>query len=213
MDDEINLEWPGYLVPLYPFRVLVACEFSGTVRRAFRRAGFDAWSCDLLPAEDLNDGHHFKCDVSVIIHDQWDLMIAHPTCTHIASSGARWWQKKIGKQREALEFMRDLLEADIPHIAVENPVGAFSTYWRKPDQIIQPWQFGHGEVKTTCLWLKNLPLLTPTNIVEGREQKCWKMPPQLDRWKKRSLTYSGIATAMAKQWGDFLCSQSDAKAD
>src|SRR5208282_266787 len=164
-------------------RILVACEFSGVVRDAFTAAGHEAWSCDLEPSETL--GLHYQCDVFQVIRNGWDLMIAHPPCTHIAASGARWWPSKIGKQKEALEFMRNLLEAPIPHIAIENPVGLFSTWWRKPDQIIQPWQFGHGEVKTTCLWLKNLPLLEPTNVVKGREQKCWKMPPSVDRGKKR----------------------------
>jgi hypothetical protein len=180
-------------------RVLVACEFSGVVRDAFIRSGHDAMSCDLLESE--TDGPHYRGDVAAVIHDGWDLMVAHPPCTHIAASGARWWAKKIGAQRQALEFMRNLLEADIPRICVENPVGLFSTWFRKPDQIIQPWQFGHGEVKTTCLWLKGLPPLMPTRIVQGRKQKCWRASESADRWKVRSRTYSGIARAMARQWG------------
>lgn len=180
-------------------RVLVACEFSGVVRDAFAAAGHHAMSCDLLETE--APGLHYRGDVAHVVRDDWDLMIAHPPCTHIASSGARWWPKKIGAQRNALEFMRDLLELPIQRICIENPVGLFSTWWRKPDQIIQPWMFGHGEVKTTCLWLKGLPLLQPTQIVKGREQKCWKQPESKERWKKRSRTYAGIAAAMAAQWG------------
>lgn len=185
-------------------RVLIACEFSGVVRRAFRERGHDAWSCDLLPAEDA-DKHHIQGDIASsemdLLHDGWDLMIAHPPCTHIAVSGARWFKEKIGEQLVALEFMRNLLEAAVPKIAVENPVGVFSTWWRKPDQIIQPWQFGHGEVKATCLWLKNLPPLVPTNIVDGRTPRVHHASPGPDRWKERSRTLKGIADAMAEQWG------------
>lgn len=185
-------------------KVLVACEFSGRVRRAFRALGHDAWSCDLLPAED-GDVNHFQRDVlSGLWGDgwgPWDLMIAHPPCTHLAGSGARWWPTKKKEQVEALDFVRKLLDAPIPRIALENPVGKISTAIRKPDQIIQPWMFGEGEVKTTCLWLKGLPKLEPTDVVAGREQKCWKMGPSPDRWKKRSVTYQGIADAMAAQWG------------
>ena len=186
-------------------RVLVACEFSGTVRRAFRERGHDAWSCDLLPAEDGGE-HHIERDVRDVIRLQneyrrWDLMIAHPPCTHLAVSGARWWKDKQREQAEALDFVRFLLNAPIPRIALENPISAISTAIRKPDQIIQPWQFGHGETKATCLWLKNLPPLTPTNIVDGREARIHKMPPGPDRWKDRSRTYPGIAAAMAAQWG------------
>jgi hypothetical protein len=181
-------------------RVLVACEFSGVVRDAFKARGHDAWSCDLLPSE--SPGNHFVCDVSSVIGRDWDLLVAHPPCTDVAVSGARWWPKKIGKQRVALEFMRNLLEAAIPRIAMENPIGAFSTWWRKPDQIVQPWQFGHGETKATCLWLKNLPKLVPTNIVAGRDNRIHRMAPGPDRWKNRSRTYQGIADAMAQQWGE-----------
>jgi hypothetical protein len=188
-------------------RVLIACEFSGTVRRAFRALGHDAWSCDLLPAEDSSE-HHFKMDVSVVIAGGgWDLMICHPPCTHLAVSGARWFKEKQREQEYALWFVRHLLDAPIPHIALENPISIISSRIRKPDQIIQPWMFGHGETKATCLWLKNLPKLVPTNIVEGRETRIHKMPPGPDRWKERSRTFLGIAEAMAQQWGDYVAAQ------
>jgi hypothetical protein len=181
-------------------RVLVGCEFSGIVRDAFRARGHDAVSCDLLGCE-RDSSYHMTGDVfRAIKRGPWDMMICFPPCTHVAVSGARWFKHKIAEQRAALEFMRDLLEANIPKIAMENPVGVFSSYWRKPDQIIQPWQFGHGETKATCLWLKNLPLLTPTNIVSGREARIHMMPPGPNRWKDRSRTYQGIADAMAAQW-------------
>lgn len=180
-------------------KVLVACEYSGVVRDAFIKQGHDAISCDLLPTE--QPGPHYKGDVLDILNDDWDLMIAHPPCTHLAVSGARWFKDKQEEQKEALDFVRVLLDAPIKHIALENPVSIISSKIRKPDQIIQPWQFGHGETKKTCLWLKNLPLLQPTKIVEGREQRIWKMPPSKDRWKLRSITYQGIADAMAEQWG------------
>ena len=180
-------------------RVLVACEFSGVVREAFRSRGHKAVSCDLLPTE--IPGPHYQGDVMDIIDNGWDLMIAHPPCTHLAVSGARWFKDKQREQAEALEFVRQLLGANIPRICLENPVSIISTKIRKPDQIIQPWQFGHGETKTTCLWLKNLPKLEPTNIVTGRDARVHKMPPSADRWKKRSITYQGIADAMAEQWG------------
>ena len=183
-------------------RVLVACEYSGRVREAFRNLGHDAWSCDILESEDDSE-FHIQTRIEDIINDGWDLMIAHPPCTHLAVSGARHFKAKqeSGVQQEALEFVRLLLEADIPKIALENPVSIISSKIRKPDQIIQPWQFGHGETKATCLWLKGLPKLVPTNIVEGREQRIHKMPPSPTRWKERSRTYQGIADAMAQQWG------------
>ena len=140
-------------------------------------------------------------DVLEIVRDGWDLMIAHPPCTHLAVSGARWFKEKAAEQEAALHFVRELLEAPVPRIALENPVSIISSRIRKPDQIIQPWQFGHGEVKATCLWLKNLPLLAPCSIVDGREARVWKEPPSPDRWKNRSRTYLGIAEAMAMQWG------------
>lgn len=180
-------------------RVLVACEYSGTVRDAFAARGHDAWSCDLLPTERL--GNHIHGDVLQHLHRNWDLMIAHPPCTHLAVSGARWFKDKLIEQAEALDFVRRLLDAPIPRIALENPISIISSRIRKPDQIIQPWQFGHGETKATCLWLKNLPKLLPTNIVEGREARIHKMPPGPDRWKERSRTFEGIAQAMAQQWG------------
>ena len=182
-------------------RVLVACEYSGTVRDAFTRQGHFAMSCDLLPSD--MPGIHYQGDVFDIINDGWDLMIAHPPCTHLAVSGARHFaaKKASGVQDEALDFVRKLLDADIPKIALENPISIISSKIRKPDQIIQPWQFGHGETKATCLWLKGLPNLIPTDIVEGREARVHKMPPSPDRWKLRSTTYKGIADAMAQQWG------------
>ena len=183
-------------------RVIVACEYSGRVREAFRKLGHDAWSCDILESEDDSEYHIQTC-IEDVINDGWDLMIAHPPCTHLAVSGARHFKAKqeSGVQQEALEFVRLLLEADIPKIALENPISIISSKIRKPDQIIQPWQFGHGETKATCLWLKGLPKLVPTNIVEGREQRIHRMPPSPTRWKERSRTYQGIADAMAKQWG------------
>jgi hypothetical protein len=179
--------------------VLVACEFSGVVREAFREKGHNAWSCDLLPSED--GGPHIQGDVLGVVGLGWDLMIAHPPCTHLAVSGARWFAEKREEQIEALDFVRALLSAPIPRIALENPVSIISSRIRKPDQIIQPWQFGHGEVKATCLWLKGLPRLIPSEIVEGREPRVHRMPPGPDRWKERSRTFRGIARAMADQWG------------
>jgi len=181
-------------------RVLVACEFSGTVRRAFRALGHDAWSCDLLPAEDQSE-FHIQLDALTVAGWHWDLMIAHPPCTHLAVSGARWWKDRAQEQAEALEFVQRLMDAPIPRICIENPVSRISSAIRKPDQIIQPWQYGHGETKATCLWLKNLQPLAPTQIVSGREARIHRMPPGADRWKERSRTFAGIAQAMAEQWG------------
>ena len=180
--------------------MLVACEFSGVVRRAFRAKGHNAYSCDLLPADDGSE-FHYRCGVEQILNSNWDLMIAHPPCTHLAVSGARWFKDKQDEQAEALGFVQLLLDAPIKKIALENQVSIISSRIRKPDQIIQPWMFGHGETKATCLWLNNLPPLEPTNVVEGREARVHKMPPGPDRWKKRSITYEGIAEAMADQWG------------
>lgn len=181
--------------------VLIACEYSGTVRDAFLALGHNAMSCDLLPTD--VPGPHYQGDVFDIIDDGWDMMIAHPPCTHLAVSGARHFAAKRadGRQQQAIDFFMDLAVANIPKIAIENPVCIMSSVWRKPDQIIQPWMFGHGETKATCLWLKGLPLLKPTEIVEGREQRIWKMGPSPTRWKERSKTYIGIAKAMAEQWG------------
>ena len=182
-------------------RVLVACEFSGIVRDAFLAKGHDAWSYDLLLTE--SPGPHYQGDVRDAFDDGifWDLMIAHPPCTHLAVSGARWWKDKKVEQHNALNFIRMLMRAHIDKICIENPVGIISTAIRRPDQYIQPWQFGHGETKKTGLWLKNLPLLKPTNIVEGREARIHRMPPGPDRGKERSRFYTGIAKAMADQWG------------
>ena len=187
-------------------RVLVACEFSATVRDAFRARGFDAWSCDLLPTEG-DPRWHIQDDVFYAIEGgRWDLLICHPPCTHLSVSGARHFAAKqaSGVQQEALAFVEDLLDAPIPHIALENPVSIISSRIRKPDQIVQPWQFGHGETKATCLWLKNLPRLVPTDVVAGREARVHRMPPGPNRWKERSRTFAGIAAAMADQWGEFL---------
>ena len=191
-------------------RVLIACEFSGRVRDAFRRRGHDAWSCDLLPSDE--PGPHYRGDVFDIIGEGWDLMIAHPPCTHLAVSGARWFKGKLQEQAEALDFVRRLMAAPIPMKCIENPVSIISSRIRKPDQIIQPWQFGHGETKATCLWLEWLPPLVPTNIVSGRAAVVHRMPPGPDRWKLRSLTYAGVADAMAEQWGAVLAGQARAAA-
>ena len=182
-------------------RVLVACEFTGVVRDAFRKKGHDAWSCDLLPSESAEGGYHLEGKVEWFLEQGWDMLLAFPPCTHLAVSGARWFKDKQQEQAEALDFVRLLLDAPVERIALENPIGVISTRIRKPDQIIQPWQFGHGETKATCLWLKNLPLLKPTDIVEGRENRIHRMPPGPSRGKDRSRTYQGIADAMAEQWG------------
>jgi hypothetical protein len=178
-------------------RVLVACEYSGTVRDAFRARGHDAMSCDLLPTD--APGPHYQGDVRDVLGDGWDLMVAHPPCTHLAVSGARWFHLKQREQAEALDFVRLLMAAPISRIAIENPVSVISGRICKPDQVIQPWMFGHGETKATCLWLKGLPKLKPTNIVDGREARIHRLPPSPDRWKIRSATYAGIAAAMADQ--------------
>lgn len=189
-------------------KVLVACEYSGRVREAFRNLGHDAWSCDLIPADD-NSPYHIQGDVLEVLNDSWDLMVAHPPCTHLAVSGAAWFKNKAKEQAEALEFVRKLLNAPIDHIALENPVSIISTHVRPPSQVIHPWQFGHPEQKSTCLWLKNLPLLQSTDNVYGEmmklpekeRQRLHYLPPSEDRWKLRSETFIGIAEAMANQWG------------
>jgi len=188
-------------------KILVACEYSGRVRDAFIRAGHDAISCDLLPAE--QPGPHYQGDVRDVLGNNWDLMICHPPCTHLSVSGARWFKSKLTEQAEALAFVKLLLQAPVPRIALENPVSIISSHFGKPTQTIQPWQHGHGETKATCLWLKNLPPLTPTNIVEGREARVHRMPPGPDRWKERSRTFEGIAQAMADQWGPLLSQPAD----
>ena len=194
-------------------KVLIACEYSGTVRDAFRAAGHDALSCDLLPTD--VPGEHYQGDVRDIINDGWDLMVAHPPCTYLCSSGLHWNKRRPERAQmteDALEFVQFLLDAPIPRIALENPIGCIGTRIRKADQTIQPWQFGHDASKSTCLWLKNLPLLTPTAVVEPRianGKKRWanqtdsgqnRLPPSEDRWKIRSETYAGIAAAMVAQW-------------
>lgn len=191
-------------------RVLVACEFSGVVREAFRAAGHDAWSCDLLPTE--VEGQHIQTDVLAVLGEGWDLMIAHPPCTYLCSSGLHWNKRRPGRANQteaALEFVNKLMQAPIPRICIENPIGCISTRIRPPDQIIQPWQFGHPESKATCLWLKNLPVLVPTVICDKPANGRWanqtasgqnKLGPSANRWAERSRTYTGIATAMASQW-------------
>lgn len=193
-----------------PLRVLVACEFSGTVRNEFRLLGHDAWSCDLLATESL-PAKHYLCDVRDVLGFGWDLMIAHPPCTHLAVSGARWFRGKEREQAEALDFVRELMAAPIERIAIENPVSVISSRIRKPDQIIQPWHFGARETKATCLWLKNLPKLIATEVVGpppkdgepgyGEWAKVHYASPSPDRWKERSRFPVGIARAMAEQWG------------
>lgn len=186
-------------------RVLVACEFSGTVRDAFAKRGHDAWSCDFLPTD--KTGNHLQCDVLTVLDQDWDLMIAHPPCTFLCNSGVCWLHKdesRWEKMKEGALFFHKLLNAPIPKICVENPVMhkyAKEIIGENFTQSVQPWQFGHGETKRTCLWLKNLPALQPTDIVDGREQRLHKLPPSKDRWKLRSMTYQGIADAMAQQWG------------
>jgi hypothetical protein len=185
-------------------KVLIACEYSGRVRDAFIKLGHEAMSCDLLPTD--SPGPHYQGNIFDVIDYPWDLMIAHPPCTDLSVSGARHFEAKRldGRQQASASFFMKLAKCDIPKIAVENPVCIMSSLYRKPDQIIQPWQYGHGETKSTCLWLKGLPPLTPTSIVGGRSDRIHKMPPSPDRWKLRSTTYQGIADAMAAQWGGYV---------
>ena len=185
-------------------RVLVACEYSGRVRDAFIALGHEAMSCDLLPTD--APGPHYHGDVRDVLDYPWDLMIAHPPCTDLSVSGARHFEAKRldGRQQSSVSFFMMLAKADIPRIAIENPVCVMSSLWRKPDQVIHPWQYGHGETKATCLWLKRLPVLKPTDVVDGREARIHMLPPSADRWKIRSATYPGIASAMASQWGNAL---------
>ena len=184
-------------------KVLISCEYSGVVRDAFIRGGHEAMSCDILDTE--TPGPHYKGDLFDVIDYPWDLAIFHPPCTHLSVSGSRHFEAKRmdGRQQAAASFFMRIVRASshIPRTAIENPVCIMSSLYRKPDQIIQPWMFGHGETKATCLWLKGLPLLQPTEIVEGREARIHRMPPSADRWKERSRTYQGIADAMARQWG------------
>lgn len=183
-------------------RVLVGCEFSGVVREAMRRRGHDAVSCDLLPAED-GSPHHVQADVLTLLADGWDLAVFHPPCTRLTVAGARWFKGREVEQAAAIAFAEALSSAPIPRVALENPIGVLSTrsMLGKPSQIVQPWQFGHGETKATCLWLRGLPPLVPTNVVSGRVARVHRLPPSPDRWKLRSRTYQGIADAMAEQWG------------
>jgi site-specific DNA-cytosine methylase len=192
-------------------RVLVACEFSGIVREAFRKRGHDAWSCDLLPSE--IPGQHLERDVFDAIENAgpWDALLAFPPCTHLAVSGARWFKEKVAEQKTAIEFVLRLWNAKIEKVAIENPIGVLSTRWRKPDQIIQPWMFGHGETKATCIWKRGLPDLIPTIIVDGRHGRVWREAPSPDRWKKRSRTLLGIGDAMAEQWGTCLACDPNAQ--
>ena len=197
-------------------RVLVACEFSGAVREAFRERGHDAWSCDLLPTE--REGQHIVGDVLKVIGDGWDMAICHPPCTYLTVSGNKWMKPEYAdrfpgrseQRKDAVAFFMALANAPIPKIAIENPIGVMSSLWRKPDQVIQPWMFGHGETKATCLWLKNLPKLVPTHMKGDlfaeeepmeRVQRLHRLPPSAERWKERSRTFAGIAKAMAEQWG------------
>lgn len=192
-------------------KILIACEYSGIVRDAFAKKGHDVMSCDILPTE--SEGKHYQGDVFDVLHDDWDMMIAHPPCTHLSVSGARWFKDKQQEQKEALDFVRMLLDAPIKHIALENPVSVISSKIRKPDQIIQPWQFGHEAQKTTCLWLKNLPHLKHTKVVSKGEFTTFKSGKKHPKWyadalklskhermKVRSKTFQGIAQAMAEQW-------------
>jgi hypothetical protein len=182
-------------------KVLIACEESQVVCKAFRELGHEAYSCDVLPCSGGHPEWHIQDDVLKHLNDGWDMMIAHPPCTYLAVSGARWFKDRIKEQSNAILFFLDMIDAPIPSICVENPISIMSTRYRKPDQIIQPWMFGCGETKATCLWLKNLPKLKPTDIVEGREQRIWKMSPSKKRSQLRSKTYPRIAKAMAEQWG------------
>lgn len=183
-------------------KILVACEESQAVTIEMRRLGHEAYSCDIEPCSGGHPEWHLQVDALELLKMKWDMILAFPPCTHLAVSGARYFEqkRKDGRQQAASDFFMRFANADCPKIAIENPVGIMSSVWRKPDQIIQPWQFGHGETKKTCLWLKGIPLLVPTNIVDGREQRIWKMPPSEDRAKNRAKTFPGIARAMAEQW-------------
>lgn len=190
-------------------KVLVACEFSGIVRDAFEKKGHNAWSCDLLPTE--IPGQHFKCDIKEVLkNNNYDLVIAHPPCTYLTVSGNKWFKPEYKSRfpnreqdrKDAIDFFMFFANLKCDKVCIENPIGIMSSVYRKPDQVIQPWMFGHGETKATCLWLKGLSKLKPTNIVDGRVQRLHLLPPSKDRWKERSRTFQGIADAMAKQWGD-----------
>lgn len=195
-------------------KVLIACEFSGTVRDAFIKKGHDAISCDILPGEGEWPEKHYQGDMFSLDLASFDLVIAHPPCTYLTISANKWYKDQperksgtlVGQARrnareESIDFFMRIYNCGAERIAIENPIGVMSSRFRKPDQVVQPWMFGHGETKATCLWLKNLPKLIPTNIVEGREQRLHLLPPSKDRWKIRSVTFQGIADAMADQWG------------
>ena len=187
-------------------KVLIACEESQAVCRELRALGHEAYSCDILPCSGGHPEWHIQDDVLIHLNDGWDLMIAFPPCTHLAVSGARWFPEKRadGRQQQGIDFFMEFTKTALPHWAIENPIGIMSKIFRKPDQIIQPWMFGHGETKATCLWLNNLPKLIPTDIVDGREGRIWKMPPSEGRGRERSKTYSGIARAIAIQWSEYI---------
>lgn len=183
-------------------KILVACEESQAVTIELRKLGHEAYSCDIIECSGGYPEWHLQQDVTPLLKEPWDMIIAFPPCTHLAVSGARHFEqkRKDGRQQQGIDFFMMFADVDCPRVAIENPIGIMSTIWRKPDQIIQPWWFGHGETKATCLWLKGLPRLVPTDIVDGREQRVWKMPPSEDRAKLRSKTFPGIAKAMAEQW-------------
>jgi hypothetical protein len=183
--------------------ILIACEESQVVTIAFRKLNIEAFSCDILPCSGNHPEWHIQTDISEILFNGWDAVISFPPCTDLAISGARWFKEKQkdGRQQKSINFFLQFTHLSCPW-AIENPIGIMSTHYRKPDQIIQPWQFGHGETKATCLWLNKLPLLNPTNIVSGREPRIWKMGPSPERAKLRSKTYPGIADAMAQQWAN-----------
>ncbi len=185
-------------------RILVACEESQRVCVAFRQRGHEAFSCDLEPCSGGHPEWHIQDDVVPLLRDAWDMIIAFPPCTHLCVSGARWFTAKRadGRQRRGVDFFMGFANCSCPRVCIENPIGIMSTQYRKPDQIIQPWMFGHPESKATCLWLRGLPLLVPSRLVEGREPRCWKLPPSTNRAQLRSKTYPGIAEAMAQQWSN-----------
>jgi hypothetical protein len=187
-------------------KVLIACEESQAVTIEFRKLGIEAFSCDIESCSGGYPDWHIKGDVSPLLSENWSMIIAFPPCTHITSSGARYFKlKKLdGRQQQGIDFFLQFTKINCPKVAIENPIGIMSSIYRKPDQIIQPWQFGHPETKATCLWLKGLPKLQPTNIVEGREHRIWRIPPSKDRAKLRSKTYTGIAKAMAEQWAPLI---------
>ena len=186
-------------------KVLVGCEYSGVIRNAFAAKGCDAWSCDIIPSESETPGNHFLCDVREVIDRGWDIAIFHPPCTALAVSGARWFPEKQAEIERSLNFVKELMNAPIPRIAIENPVGLINSLICKPTQIIHPWQFGEAENKSTCLWLKNLPKLTPTKVIPKSDRKntLYRLPPSADRGKLRSKTFAGIANVMAKQWTEY----------